>query len=619
MRMNTADTSLVPLAPGAVPRKWQTEAMMAIREHLPKEQAVLISAATGTGKGTLIASLTVKAARAGKRCLFLVHRDELIDDVMQRAREIEPALHAGKVKGAVNEIDRQCVFASVQTLRGKRLDTLPAFDFVFTDEAHHAPAKSYQAIYKRAAALNERWKHILFTATPYRNAGGGRTEGLGDVVSFLAYEYSLKQAIEDGALCPIRGVTIETDLDLSGVDPADEDELAKMIDTEPRNRAAAAKYLEHGRGKQALAFTVTIDHARHLAAELQAVGVTAEAVWGTDKERTRKIEAFKAGAIAVLCNNNLLSEGFDHPPTELVMLLRPTHSRGLYAQQVGRVTRNSPRTGKVEGVILDFVANSSTHDLASLVDLTKPTEPGPRIEVGAEVRHRQHAALSRGLVTEVRDYADRDNQGDARVLWRGAPESMDLEETTDKQLETRALALASDPDLFESSRWWRCRDLVMVKPPRKPNEPEQVSMGVGVRGMREFSISLFGEAERGTTRAGWFETTINNRRIMVAKGERFGESAMLREAGDVWEAWIRRELEVECIAVGPFDECEAATRQHFKPGKLDKRRMADTPTEKMIAALVKWKIKPPDGLSFGEASFLLEAKGFQAQINRARS
>lgn len=578
---------------------------MAIREHLPRNQAVLISAATGTGKGTLIASLTVKAARAGKRCLFLVHRDELIDDVMQRAREIEPALHAGKVKGSTNEIDRQCVFASVQTLRGKRLDTLPAFDFVLTDEAHHAPAKSYQAIYKRVAALNERWKHILFTATPYRNAGGGRTEGLGDVVSFLAYEYSLKQAIEDGALCPIRGVNIETDLDLSGVDPADEDELAKIIDTKPRNRAAARKYLEHGNGKQALAFTVTIDHARHLAAELQALGVTAEAVWGTDRDRTSKIAAFKAGQVAVLCNNNLLSEGFDHPPTELVMLLRPTHSRGLYAQQVGRVTRNSPRTGKVEGVILDFVANSSTHDLASLVDLTKPTEPGPRIEVGAEVRHRQHAALSRGLVTEVRDYVDRDNQGDACVLWRGSPDSLDLEETTDKQRETRALALASDPDLFDSARWWRCRDLVMVKPPRKPNEPEQVSMGVGVRGMREFSISLFGDTP---ARLGWFETNINKNRVMVAKGERFGESALLREVGGEWQAWLRRDLEVECIATGSFDECEAATRGKFKPATLDKRRMSDRPTEKQLAYLAKKQIKPPPDLSFGEASFIIEAK-----------
>lgn len=589
-----------------------------------------------TGKGTLIAALVVKAARAGKRVLFLVHMDELIDDVMQRAIAAEPALPAGKVKARVNEIDRPAVFASVQTLRGKRLDSLDKFpfDFVVTDEAHHAAARSYKAIYSRVEKVNPRWRHILLTATPFRNAGGGKTSGLGDVVQHLVYEYSLADAITEGALCPLRGIRVETEIDLTGVDPDDEDALAKVVDTPDRNIVAARKYVEHcvaggerreytvsekrwkdgdkeqppatvevtreeitgGSRLQAIAFCATIEHARNVAMELCLWGIRAEAVWGLDKERKRKIGQFKSGQIDVLCNNNLLSEGFDHKPTGAVLLLRPTQSRGLYAQQVGRVTRVSP--GKREGLVIDFVANSDTHDLVSLADLSRPDATGPRVNEGDEVRHRRDAAKSRGLVESVDGYVDPDEQGVAMVLWRH-PGRDDLGIVPVEPVEEKAA------------------DLVLVK--RAPGKTDdEVKIEPSVIGVNEFAISLFGRG--GGKRAGWYKYTDSRRRVsMVARGKQRGQSAVVWQArGGGWEAWSRDGDGVRIVASGEFAECERAAAATI--GELEDYAatwLREPATEKQLATLAKFRVARPN-LSRGEASMIIELRVVGMLVARQR-
>jgi superfamily II DNA or RNA helicase len=355
------------------PRQWQIEAMDAIYQGMADYSKILVSAATGTGKGSLIAALAVCEFRNGKRLLFLVHRDELIDDVMARAKATYPGIDAGKVKGPLNQIDRQIVFASVQSLRGRRLAELDHFDFVITDEAHHATAPSYLQIYYQIEKINPNWKHIGFTATPFRYGGVGKTAGLGKAFQRLVYEYPLAQAIEDGALCPLRGVAVETHLDLAGVDPDSVDRLAAIVDTPSRNQIVAAKYLELAAGKSAICFSVTVAHAAHLAQAMVDAGVAAEAVWGTDPDRTAKIARYKAGTTQVLCNCELLTEGFDAPQTEAVILVRPTGSIGLYSQMVGRGTRLFP--GKAEGLVIDFVGNAAKYPLVRLSDLTTPVAP----------------------------------------------------------------------------------------------------------------------------------------------------------------------------------------------------------------------------------------------------
>lgn len=522
----------------------------------------------------------------------------------------------------------------VYNLGVRRVHTYVAAGIV-VHNCHHAMARSYRAIYDRIAKVNPKWRHILLTATPFRNAGGGKTEGLGLVVRRLAYEYSLADAIAEGALCPLRGISVHTDIDLSNVDPDDEEALAKEVDTPGRNRVVAEKYVEHcvtggertpftvketmqtdegevteeitrtlvagGERKQAIVFAVTIAHARKLAEELVKWGIVAEHVYGTDKERTRKIDAFKAGRIDVLANNNLLSEGFDHKPTGAVLLVRPTQSRGLYAQQVGRATRKAK--GKSEGLVIDFVANSDAHSLASLADLTRPDKDMPRIEPGAEVRHRRDAAKSKGLVESVRDWVDNDEQGYALVLWKQG--SADLGIVSPEPVEEE------------------CRNLVLVKPPPKASDEDEVVINPTVIGVNEFSISLFGDPASGK-RVGWYTyTDAKKRKHLVARGKGDGESALIQHhgSGEEWEAWRRQGDSLRRVCVGTFAECEAAfadgSPYAMKPDDYTSEWMRKPASDKQIETLAKFGVKR-EGLSRGEASMILEMKIMRLRIDKGQ-
>jgi superfamily II DNA or RNA helicase len=365
----------VPLPQGMTPRQWQEDCMAAIYEGVKLNSKILVSAATGVGKGSVIAALAVRESYNGKRLLFLVHRDELLDDIMGRVKVVRPGLSIGKVKGKLSQLHSQIVFASVQSLRGTRLECLGHFDFVITDEAHHATAPSYMDIYRQIEKVNPHWKHIGFTATPFRYGGSGKTSGLGAAFEHLVYEYPLHKAISDGALCQIRGVAVETQLDLGAIDTSNTDLLSKIVDTDSRNKIVAEKYIELSNNKQAIFFAVTIAHAARLAQELTKLGVVAESVWGFDPNRAEKIARYKSGETKALCNCELLTEGFDAPQTEAVVLVRPTGSIGLYSQMVGRVTRLSP--GKTEGLVIDFVGNATKYPLVQLSDLTTPAVAMP--------------------------------------------------------------------------------------------------------------------------------------------------------------------------------------------------------------------------------------------------
>ena len=593
-----AQPSEVPMPPGQEPLRWQEEAMRALRVYAGSHQNILFSAATGVGKGTFIASLMVKAARAKKRCLFIVHRDELIDDVMQRATLIEPNLYAGKVKAERNEMDRFSVFASQQSLRGKRLATIGRFDYVITDEVHRAGAKTYRAIYDKVREVNPRAKHFGFTATPFRNTGGGKTKGLGEVFEVLAYEYSLSEAIADGVLAPIRCLSIETDLDLSDVDPDDEEKAAKIVDTPDRNRVVVAKYREHLTEVDdewsevhhpAIAFCASVDHAVHLAEAFQADGIKAEAVWessknqGKDKERARKIADYKAGRIAVLCNRDLLAEGFDAPATRGVILAGPTESLGLFCQRVGRGTRRSPATGKTEGLVLDFVAASTTHNLVTVADLTRPTK-NPRIEVGATVRHRRRAELSEGIVMGLRlpggGAPPATHTEDGRAIPAGAdpagtdPAAVDPDEwiadvlwRVPRDPRMRAAFDADRPQDVDGAeqgeaedeageRRHRCAELVQLRAPRRARE-EMVAPSV--IGVREYAVTLFDDEEgKGGGKVAWYTyTTSTGAKVLLARGTvsnawpAVDVSVLLQHAvvhgegergKDQWEAWRRETL-----------------------------------------------------------------------------
>ena len=581
-RPDGIDASIVPLQPGAVPRQWQIESMLAVREGLKKYSRILVSAATGTGKGTMIGSLIAKAVRAKKRVLFLVHMDELIDDVMGRARLIEPAIEAGKVKGKLNEVTRQAVFASVQSLHKRRLPSLGHFDFVITDEAHHATAKSYRNIYARLLEVNPKCKHIGFTATPFRSAPKGKTGGLGITFEALVYEYSLSDAINDGALCQVRGLQVETQLDLKDVDPDDHEAIAKIVDTDERNKIVAEKYLELVPGKQAIVFATNIAHAQHIAEAMVALGIDADSVWGDDPKRAQKISDYKAKKLQVLCNCDLLREGFDAPATGAVLLVRPTQSRGLYAQQVGRVTRLYP--GKEEGVVIDFVANSKTHSLASMHDMSGQGHSRQRIKPGDKVKHRRNVQWGHGEVSDVQNWVSDDEQGEAIVGWPFGPKG----------------------------EWVPCKDLLMVMPSA---EPKEILIAPSVVGVNHFAVSLF-----SANQTRWYIYESSNKKTYVAKGQ--NNSAVIRKRDDgQWEVWERVRNSIggwddpRMMKSGSFGQCEAAVFVPPEEQGLDKNWQSEPATDKQIETLRKFNVKRT-GLSKGEAAQIMELKIMQMLISR---
>jgi superfamily II DNA or RNA helicase len=573
----------LPLAPGQSPLPWQVEAQQAIaREIRAGRTRILTSAATGSGKGSTIAGLIVLCARRKKRTLFIVHMDELIEDVMDRALLAEPRLIAGKVQGARNEIDRPCVFASAQTLQKDRLRDIGHFDYVFLDEAHRSATPQQKAIISRVLEVNPKAIILGFTATPYRTGSSGGTKGLGEVFQVLASQYPLEQAIRDGVLSPLVCKAVDTHLDLTGVDPDDEKKLAKVVDTDERNASVVDHYLQERPGKQAIAFGCSVQHAQRLAEAFTARGVAASWVSGSDPQRAEKIRAFKSGRTTVICCNDLLTTGFDHRPVEVVLLVRPTKSLLMFTQMVGRATRKYP--GKESGLILDFAGNASGFGLASIADLSTPP-PHVRITVGCIVRHRRDEDLAEGTVLALVP------EDAAEVCWKG--------------VEGR------DGD-------FPVKDLVLL---REARPPDVLTLTPAVLGTSTFTVELFG-SEAGK-RIGWY-TYESDRygKVQLARGKTV--SALLipdAPKSNDWSCYLlsRGDAPPTPIRRGRYHECQsAAVAAVPDPQDWNKDWLGDPATERQLSALRKFRVKR-DKLSKGEAAMLLDVKIGLAKLFPSRA
>lgn len=545
-------------------------------------------------------------ARRGKRVLFLVHRDDLIRDVMARALAVEPNLPAGKVQGKHNEIDAQCVFASVASLGPKRLPQLGAFDCILTDEAHHATAPSYQRVYARVRDQNPSVLHIGLTATPFRSAPKGETSGLGRVFEALVYEYPLDVAIADGALVPVNGLKVQTQMVVTG-DLDDDEAVGKQVDTEDRNNLVVDQYLKAAAGKPAVVFCATVAHAKHVAEAFRARGVRAESVWGEmpdrDREATLALYRQRPDLLPVLCNKDLLTEGFDAPKTEVVMLARPTQSRGLYAQMVGRCTRLSFATGKTEGLVIDLVDNCGTHKLASFADLTSPPdEQTVTLRFGEKVRHKTDKDLTLGVVLDV------DREGPVPKV------------EVDWKVKVAGV------------RWHPTREILRIVPLKKADEPEQLRIG-GIAGVSEFKVVLFGGAATRSA-VGWYETvsTKGTRRLTASGGDRpqlvvqlLQQKAPKGTKEETWEAWALLDDRAWHLTTGDLDAVQDAGVEAFRAERIPPRQFGanwqkDGASDAQKAALRKWKVadKKLETISKGEASILMTAHIARVRIDDAR-
>ena len=343
-------------------RPYQVEAVEAIeREWAAGRRRTLLVLPTGTGKTVVFASVIKNVVDRGGRALVLAHRGELLQQAADKIRSAT-GLRCSVEKAEETSVGtfEAVTVGSVQTLsRDRRMRALgpDRFDAIVVDEAHHAPSATYRAVldYFDADVLG-------VTATPDR----GDRRDMGEVFDSLAYEYSLPQAIRDGYLCSIEAQTIPLRIDISGVSTRSGDYAPDEVGTalDPYLPAIADEMVAAGcADRRTVVFLPLIKTSQKFCRILNERGLSAREVNGESADRAEVLAAFERGEFQVLCNSMLLTEGWDCPAVDCVVVLRPTKVRSLYAQMVGRGTRLSPETGKDHLLLLDFLWNTSKHEL----------------------------------------------------------------------------------------------------------------------------------------------------------------------------------------------------------------------------------------------------------------
>lgn len=333
-------------------RPYQLDAVKAINEKWGVWQRELLVLPTGCGK-TVVFN-TIAHDRPGNT-LILAHRDELIEQARDKYNMMFGDL-PGKIKASENDI-RAVTVGSVQTM--SRRDYSGVFNTIIVDEAHHAISPSYQKVLQQFPSA----KVLGVTATPDR----GDKKSLAQYFDGIAYEYKLKEAVRDGYLCPIVAKTVPLEIDMQSVKISlgdfQVDSIAESL--EPYLPKIAEAIIQEASSRKTVVFCPLISIAQELASMIPG----AREVNGGSLDRKETLEWFdKAGPGAVLCNAMLLTEGWDCPSCDCVVVLRPTKIRSLYCQMIGRGTRLSP--GKENLLILDFLWLVTKHNLcrpASLV------------------------------------------------------------------------------------------------------------------------------------------------------------------------------------------------------------------------------------------------------------
>ena len=341
-------------------RKYQKEAENAIfSEWEAGREKTLLVLPTGTGKTIVFAHVAAECVKRGERVLILAHRGELLT---QAADKIASACGLGC---AVEKASESCigswyriVVGSVQTLmRESRLSKFPKnyFDTIIIDEAHHAISSSYSNVLEHF----DKAKVLGVTATPDR----GDMKNLGQLFQSLAYEYTLPKAIKEKYLSPIKALTIPLQLDLSNVSTQAGDFKASDIDTalDPYLYKIADEMQKYCMDRKTVVFLPLIKTSQKFRDILNEKGFSAAEVNGNSAERSEILTDFENGKYNVLCNSMLLTEGWDCPSVDCVIVLRPTKVRSLYSQMVGRGTRLYE--GKTELLLLDFLWHTTRHEL----------------------------------------------------------------------------------------------------------------------------------------------------------------------------------------------------------------------------------------------------------------
>jgi len=350
----------------------QQEALDRVLEHykeMPVGGRALVVAPTGWGKTILFSSVihALDLIKKGMSVIVIAHRDDLLNQARDKFRMIDPTAIIGKVGGGKHEYGCPITVASIDTISGeKHLEKLAeyGYDLVICDEVHHLCAPKYLKVFK----ILEKAFWLGVTATDERLDGKSLEPLLGKAV----FRMPIVEAIANKRLCDVKAIAIRTETNLDDIGSSknmegetdfNQTELSLAVNTHARNRRIVEAYQEHLAGERAICFAVTIAHASAIAEAFNDAGIPSACIFGDTplEERYQIYAAFDRGEILVLTNVLVLTEGWDSPRVKGVLMARPTQSRALWIQCVGRGLRKSP--GKSHCLILDLTDNSSKYRL----------------------------------------------------------------------------------------------------------------------------------------------------------------------------------------------------------------------------------------------------------------
>lgn len=338
-------------------REYQQEALDSLETMRAKKETIaLLYHATGTGK-TVTAVMDAK--RCGGRVLFVAHTMELVNQAYNTFKNLWDTVSVGKFADSVKDTDSRVICGSIQSVAlNLELFSDDDFDYIIIDEAHHASADTYQKVlgyFKPQFTLG-------LTATPER----ADDTNILEIFKNTAHKLDIQTAVEIGALVPVRCIRIHTNIDMTKVRfnsvQYNIRDLDDKIFVPERNKLIVETWLSYVKNKRTVVFCASVKHAEQIAKLFQDAGIDALAVSGSMKtsERNEQLAKFASGDIKVLCACDLLNEGWDCPQTEVLFMARPTMSKVLYIQQLGRGMRNCE--GKDHLMVFDFVDNASQYN-----------------------------------------------------------------------------------------------------------------------------------------------------------------------------------------------------------------------------------------------------------------
>jgi superfamily II DNA or RNA helicase len=384
-------------------RPYQLDAVRNIETEWKDHRSTLLVLPTGTGKTTVFSEIIRRAFP--RRALVLAHREELVFQARDRIKamtgwRVDVEMGSARADMACMFGGPRVVVSTIQTQAsggdgGGRMTRFDPrlFGVIVCDESHHSVSPQWRKVLSWYMDQNPDIKLLGVTATPDR----ADEEALGQLYETVAFDYEIQDAIGDGWLVPVTQQMVHVEgLDFSGCRTTGGDlnggDLAKVMEYEENLHRVVAPAIQIAGDRRTLVFCASVDHAERMC-ELfnrHRAGAAAWVCGKTDRDDRRKTLAdFSAGRVQIVCNCGVLTEGFDNPGVEVVIMARPTKSRSLYAQMAGRATRPAEdiahglneheapeaRRALIEAsrkpscLIVDFVGNSGRHKLMTSVDI----------------------------------------------------------------------------------------------------------------------------------------------------------------------------------------------------------------------------------------------------------